>query len=273
MLDLRRQQAAVQRQLATEVAGEIEAVRARYDAARLREAGLRRKLAQQERTAVALRELGSRYDLLKSDADSARALRESLLKQRMATEVNAQLAAFTVRMVERSEVPRRPSRPSVPLNLTLGIAAGLVFAVGSVFVCEYFDNSVKSSDDVEGFLELPTLATILRDQFCPRHRRKYLFPQPTDEREIPWATGACLLFRRTAFQTLGGFDEHYSPANEYPDGNELPEEFERTGFRSCRCCSTNNKSGQPVLGNFVASSKFSVFLTRIKIEPSEREFE
>ena len=160
MLDLRRQQAAVQRQLATEVAGEIEAVRARYDAARLRETGLRRKLAQQERTAVALRELGSRYDLLKSDADSARALRESLLKQRMATEVNAQLAAFTVRMVERSEVPRRPTRPSVPLNLTLGIAAGLVFAVGSVFVCEYFDNSVKSSDDVEGFLELPTLATI-----------------------------------------------------------------------------------------------------------------
>jgi len=160
MLDLRRQQAAVQRQLATEVAGEIEAVRARYDAARLRETGLRRKLAQQERTAVALRELGSRYDLLKSDADSARALRESLLKQRMATEVNAQLAAFTVRMVERSEVPRRPTRPSLPLNLTLGIAAGLVFAVGSVFVCEYFDNSVKSSDDVEGFLELPTLATI-----------------------------------------------------------------------------------------------------------------
>src|SRR5947208_12370991 len=26
----------------------------------------------------------------------------------------------TVRMVERSEVPRRPTRPSVPLNLTLG---------------------------------------------------------------------------------------------------------------------------------------------------------
>src|SRR5438046_10353364 len=78
----------------------------------------------------------------------------------MSTYVNSQLAAFTVRMVERSEVPRRPTRPILPLNLTLGIAAGLVFAVGSVFVCEYFDNSVKSSDDVEGFLELPTLATI-----------------------------------------------------------------------------------------------------------------
>jgi len=160
MVDLRRQQAAVQRQLATEVAGEIEAVRASYDAARLRETAIRRKLAHQERIAVALRELGSRYDMLKSDADSARALRVSLLKQRMTTEVNAQLATFSVRIIERSEVPRRPSRPSVPLNMTLGLAAGLVFAMGSVFVCEFFDNSVKSSDDVEGFLELPTLATI-----------------------------------------------------------------------------------------------------------------
>ncbi len=55
----------------------------------------------------------------------------------------------------------------------------------------------------------PTLATVIRDQFRPRNRRKYHFPQPTEDREIPWATGACLLFRRTAFLTLGGFDELY----------------------------------------------------------------
>src|SRR5262249_60399447 len=115
---------------------------------------------RRERCAGALRELSSRYDMLKSDAASARPRSESLLKQRMPTEVNVQLATFAVRIIERSEVPRRPSRPSVPLNLPLGLAAGLVFAVGSVFVCEFFDNSVKSSDDVEGFLELPTLATI-----------------------------------------------------------------------------------------------------------------
>src|SRR5262249_26330429 len=57
--------------------------------------------------------------------------------------------------------------------------------------------------------QFPTLATIFRDQFRPRHRRKYLFPQPIEDRLIPWATGACLLFRRAAFQSLGGFDERY----------------------------------------------------------------
>src|SRR5260221_2724267 len=58
-----------------------------------------------------------------------------------------------------------------------------------------------------------------------------------------------------------------------PNNYKLPKKLKRTGFRSCRCCSTNNKSGQSVLCNFVAGSKLRVFLTRIEIEPRERGFE
>jgi capsular exopolysaccharide synthesis family protein len=63
-------------------------------------------------------------------------------------------------VIERPEVPQGPSTPKVPLNMTLGLMAGMVAAVGAVFLCDYFDNSVKSSEEVEGFLQLPTLATI-----------------------------------------------------------------------------------------------------------------
>src|SRR5207249_1923426 len=84
----------------------------------------------------------------------------SLLKQQMETSVNSQLAASNVRVVERPEVPQSPSKPRVAVNLILGLLAGLFAAVGAVFFCDYFDNSVKSSEEVEGFLQLPTLATI-----------------------------------------------------------------------------------------------------------------
>jgi succinoglycan biosynthesis transport protein ExoP len=160
ILELARQDAEVTRQLGAEVEQETAAVRARFDAASLREEGLRRKISHQEQAAIELRELGTRYDLLKSDVDSAHALHESLVKQQMETAVNSELAASNIRVVERAEVPEGPSRPNVPFNLGLGVLFGLVTAVGAAFACEYFDSSVKSRDDVEGLLQLPTLATI-----------------------------------------------------------------------------------------------------------------
>ena len=74
--------------------------------------------------------------------------------------MNAALVASNVRIIERAEAPLRPSKPNVPLNLTLGVLAGLVLAVGAAFSFEYFDQSVKSSQEVADLLQVPTLATI-----------------------------------------------------------------------------------------------------------------
>jgi polysaccharide biosynthesis transport protein len=158
--ELRRQQAEIEEQLRAEVTQEVEAVRSRYDAARLAEEELRRKLDRLGAKAIELRDLGTRYQLLKNNVETAHALHASLLKQRMETGVNAELVASNVRVIERAEVPFRPSKPNVPLNLTLGVLAGLMLGVGVAFSCEYFDQSVKSTQDVEDLLLLPTLATI-----------------------------------------------------------------------------------------------------------------
>ena len=160
MLELAELEAALTQQLRTEVSQDVEAVRSHYDAARLREDRLRAKLARQEETGIELRALGARYDLLKKDADTARKLHTSLLKQRMETKVNSALVPTNVRVIERAEVPHRPSRPKIPLNLALGVFSGLVIAVGAAFAREYLDGSLKSSDEVEGLLQLPALAAI-----------------------------------------------------------------------------------------------------------------
>ncbi len=158
--DLTQLEAEITRQLNAEVRQGVAAVRAQYNDARLREDELRRKLASQEDKEVGGRGLGTRYDLLKRDVDTAHELYASLLKQRMETGVSSELSASNVRIIERAEVPQRPSRPKIPVNLALGLVGGLVIAVGAAFGCDYFDRTVRSSEEVEDLLGLPTLATI-----------------------------------------------------------------------------------------------------------------
>jgi capsular exopolysaccharide synthesis family protein len=160
MIELRRQEAIVGRQLDAEVQQEVAAVRARFDAARARENGLKEKLGGLESSAIALRDLGARYDLLQNDVTTATELHGSLLKQQMETAVNSALVPANLRVVERAEVPTAASSPRVAMNLTVGFVAGLLLAFAATFLCEYFDDSVKSSEEMEGLLQLPALATI-----------------------------------------------------------------------------------------------------------------
>jgi len=160
MVELRRQEGIVSRQLDAEVQQEVAAVRAKFDAAVARENGLKEKVGHLEASTIALRDLGARYDLLENDVATATALHGSLLKQQMETAVNSALAPTNLRVVERAEVPTVASAPRVGMNLTVGFAAGLLLAFAATFLCEYFDDSVKSSEEMEELLQLPALATI-----------------------------------------------------------------------------------------------------------------
>ena len=160
MIQLREQENEIARQLKNEIAQQTAGVKARLDAARAREKGLRTKLAYLEESAILLRDLGARYELLKNDVESAGNLYRTLVKQAMETAVNAQLAASNVRVIERAEIPEHPSRPNVPLNLAFGLVLALGVSVVATIVCDAFDNTVKSSADVENQLQLPMLGTV-----------------------------------------------------------------------------------------------------------------
>ncbi len=160
MTELRRQAAELRVQLGEEVDQEVAVARARYDAARLKEDELRRKLTKLEATAIEQRNLGAQYNLLKGEVESARSLHESLLRQRAETGVHSELDSSKVRIIERPDVPRGASRPRPIVNMGLGLLGGMLVALFVVFLRESLDNSVKSSDDLQGLVQLPTLAIV-----------------------------------------------------------------------------------------------------------------
>lgn len=168
MVELQHAIGQVERDLKTALEQESAAVRAKYEAAQAREAELRVKLAGLEASATQLQTLGARFDLLKNDVDSARALHDSLLKQQLDTAVNAQLVASNVRVVERPEIPTLPASPNRPLVLTLGMLLGAVAGIGLAYGCEHFDRSIKSCDEIESLLQLPNLGTVLNFEAARR---------------------------------------------------------------------------------------------------------
>ncbi len=103
------------------------------------------------------------YHNLSLEVDTRRNLLDQVLKAQSETEVTARLQGTkesNVRIVNRALAPGGPSSPNLKQDLSSGMLFGLVFGVGLVLLLEYLDRTVKTSEQVERLLGLPTLAII-----------------------------------------------------------------------------------------------------------------
>jgi succinoglycan biosynthesis transport protein ExoP len=103
------------------------------------------------------------YHNLSLEVDTRRNLLDQVLKAQSETEVTARLQGTkesNVRIVDRALAPGGPSSPNLKQDLSSGLLFGLVFGVGLVLLLEYFDRTVKTAEQVERLLGLPTLAVI-----------------------------------------------------------------------------------------------------------------
>jgi len=65
-----------------------------------------------------------------------------------------------INIVDTAQVPVNPIKPRLLMNVAVAFVLGILVAVGLAFVIEYFDDTIKSTEDVEQYLELTVLGTI-----------------------------------------------------------------------------------------------------------------
>lgn len=65
-----------------------------------------------------------------------------------------------LRIIDLAVVPQAPIKPRPQLNIAIAALLGLMVSVGIVFLMEYFDNTIKTTNDVERYLELPVIGMI-----------------------------------------------------------------------------------------------------------------
>lgn len=131
-----------------------------YQSAVANEKSLANALESQTKEVNAVAEKTIQYTILKREVDTSRQLYDGLLQRLKEAQVSAGLKASNIRIVDIAEVPDAPVRPRVLLNMALGLIFGLGLGVGLAFFQEYLDSTIKSPDQIERQLRLPTLGVL-----------------------------------------------------------------------------------------------------------------
>jgi capsular exopolysaccharide synthesis family protein len=157
---IQRQIKALQKQLDQKKAAIIENIVQEYKSAEHRVKYLQQAIDQQKRTMTALNQKLVQYNILKRQVDSNRELYQGLLQRMKEAQVSAGLNATNIRVVDTAVVPKSPVKPRVYLNLGLGVFLGLALGIGLAFFQEYLDKTLKTADDVERLVRLPSLGIL-----------------------------------------------------------------------------------------------------------------
>ena len=134
-----------------------------YQTARRREANLAGALKNQRSATMEGNSNAVAYNNLRGEIDTKKALLDTLLRRQAETEVLARQKGAresNVRVVDRAQAPESRFRPSYRVNGMLGLFAGLGFGLLVAFFLEYMDRSLRSAEQVQSEIGLPTLGTI-----------------------------------------------------------------------------------------------------------------
>ncbi len=65
-----------------------------------------------------------------------------------------------IQVIDRAEVPLEPTNPRLVINMVIASVLGILMSISSILVREYFDNTVKTPDDIEKNLGLPIIGIV-----------------------------------------------------------------------------------------------------------------
>jgi len=136
---------------------------AEYQTAQRQEGALQAELNGMKTEAIDQSSTALAFGNLKVEIETRRTLLNELLKKQSETEVAARLQDTrdsNIHIIDRALVPGGPFRPSLRQDLTYGLLLGLLLGIGSALLIEFLDRTIKTPEEIERRLALPTLAVI-----------------------------------------------------------------------------------------------------------------
>ena len=147
-------------QVELEQARAIQQIKTDFDTAALAEQTLTRNL---EAAKADVNDLGRKsvdYNVMEREAKSNQSVYDTLLQQDKELRVSSASRRNNVRVVDRAEIPKAPTRPAGQRTWFLSLAIGLATAVAVAFGLDYMNDTIKTPEDVSQRLKLPFLGLV-----------------------------------------------------------------------------------------------------------------
>jgi polysaccharide biosynthesis transport protein len=100
------------------------------------------------------------YTTLKSEAESAHAQLDSVLKELRQMETEQTVNSAGIEIEEHAELPGAPVRPSKSKLVGIGGFLGLLGGLGFIFVLYFMDSSIRTVSQAENTFNVPVIAAV-----------------------------------------------------------------------------------------------------------------
>jgi succinoglycan biosynthesis transport protein ExoP len=150
-------------ELQNEIKNAVAAAEGEYRTAVQEESSLKNLMENQKQTVLNTNSNKILYNALQIEVDNMRTLLAFLVNKQNETQVSARISGqrtSNVRVVDKALVPQSPVSPNVKRNIMMGLLLGLFLGLGLAFGVEFMDTSIKSPEDVEKLVGLPSLGIV-----------------------------------------------------------------------------------------------------------------
>lgn len=145
---------------ASEIKRITESIAQDYELAKSREENLRGLLNTTKEELLDVNERFVQYSIMKREVEASRALYEALTSTIKTASVTEETQNVNIWVMREASLPDSPSNQRPRRTVLIGFILALAAAVGLALLVEYFDNTIKTADDIEKRYQLTVLGAI-----------------------------------------------------------------------------------------------------------------
>ena len=128
--------------------------------AKSRQELIKQQLAELKSSAIATQGDSIKYNTLKREVDSNRILYTELLQQLKQVNVAGNSGTNNISIIDKAGIPYNKHKPKLRNNIAFGLLLGLMLGMGTAFLREFMDDTLKGSDELEKATGLPVLGLL-----------------------------------------------------------------------------------------------------------------